>query len=106
MAVKAKKILIASAAEDLAQMEKLLSQQGCDVHLCPEGAKALELSLTTSPDLLIVDTGVPVLAAPKLAQILRANPRTDAVPLFFVGQEGEDIEGFRRHRDRFSYNFV
>ncbi len=101
MAVKAKKILIASAAEDLAQMEKLLSQQGCDVHLCPEGAKALELSLTTSPDLLIVDTGVPVLAAPKLAQILRANPRTDAVPLFFVGQEGEDIEGFRRHRDRF-----
>ena len=101
MVAKAKKIIIASSQEDLSQMESLLSQQGCDVQMCTDGAKALELALTTAPDLLFVDTRVPVLAAPKLAQILRSNPRTEAVPMFFVGLEGEDIAGFRRHRDRF-----
>lgn len=96
-----KKIILASAQEELLRMTEALAEQGFEVQVCRDGAKALELSLTWYPTLLVVDTDIPLLPAERLAQILLANPRTEAMAFFFIGHEGEEVEGFRRHKDRF-----
>ncbi|WP_221248672.1 DUF4388 domain-containing protein [Desulfuromonas versatilis] len=82
-------------------LTEVLSQQGFEVQVCRDGAKALELSLTWYPDLMVVDTGIPLLPAERLSQILLANPRTEGMSFFYIGREGELIEGFRRHKDHF-----
>lgn len=101
MKPQGKKILIAGDGPDLAEMAELLQQQGFELHPCVDGAKALEMALTLAPDLAVVDTGVPLLPAAKLAQILRSNPRTEGLDFVFVGREGEEVDGFRRRRDLF-----
>ncbi len=97
-----RKIILASASEEVRRMEEALVQEGFEVHMCGDGAKALELSLTLFPELMIVDTDVPLLPAERLAQILLTNPRTEPMAFFFIGSEGEQVEGFRRHKDRFT----
>lgn len=101
MALSDKIILLASARDQLPQLAETLTQQGFQVHCCSDGAKALELTLRHFPQLLVVDSDVPLLPAARLAQILRSNPRTEGLSFFFVGREGEEIEGFQRHRDQF-----
>jgi len=82
-------------------MSALLEQQGFKVSSCADGAKALELALALRPQLVVIDTEIPFLPAPKLAQILRNNPHTGKTTFFFVGEEGTEVEGFQRLRDRF-----
>ena len=82
-------------------MSALLEQQGFEVSSCADGAKALELALALRPQLVVIDTEIPFLPAPKLAQILRNNPHTGKTTFFFVGEEGTEVEGFQRLRDRF-----
>ena len=94
-------VVLASARAQLPQLVDPLTQLGYQVHCCGDGAKALELALRHFPQLLVVDSDVPLLPAARLAQILRANPRTEGLSIFFVGREGEEIEGFQRLRDQF-----
>jgi CheY-like chemotaxis protein len=101
MASLSAKILLAGALKEFPSMSALLGQQGFDVQSCADGAKALELALSLRPQLVVVDTDIPLLPAPKLAQILRTNPRTGNTGFFFVGPEGTEVEGFQRRRDRF-----
>lgn len=98
----AKKIILAGTAGDLASLARPLSESGLDVRVCPDGAKALELALTSDPELIVVDSDIPLIPAPKLFHILRSNPRTEGLAFFFLGREGEEAaEGFRRHKDLF-----
>ncbi len=96
-----KKILLASARGEFVEVAQALARRGFEVHTCGDGSRALERALALVPDLLVVDVDIPVIEASRLAQILRANPRTDKLAFLFVGREGEEVEGFRRHRDHF-----
>ena len=55
------------------------------------GAAALEVSLAEPVDLIVGEINLPLVSASKLADILRANPRTHGVRFLFLGREaGED----------------
>ncbi|WP_432823192.1 DUF4388 domain-containing protein [Trichloromonas sp.] len=95
------KIVLASNQEDLGGLVDLLLQHGLEIHLCKDGARALELSLTLFPDMMVLDTEIPLLPATRLAQILLSNPRTERIAFFYIGREGEEVDGFRRHKDCF-----
>lgn len=95
------KIILASNAEDLIPLIDLLRQQGYEVIHCEDGAKALELALTSNPGMMILETSLTLLPTSRLAQILRANPRTEGVAFVFIGREGEEVDGFQRHKDQF-----
>jgi CheY-like chemotaxis protein len=97
----AKRILIAGEQPDLRALAALLTHEGFAVGHCADGARGLELALAERPEMVIVDTSVALLPAAKLAQILRANPRTAEASFVFIGREGEEVEGFQRRRDRF-----
>jgi len=94
-------ILLASATSLFAPLVAPLRQGGCRVEECADGARALETALRSAPDLLLVDTSLPVLGPDRLAALLRTNRRTEEAAIFFVGAEGEEVEGFRAATDRF-----
>ena len=82
-------------------MESLLQQSGFKVVKCADGAQALEIALKTMPEVMLVDTAITVLGADKLVQIIRTNSKTELSSIFFVGPDGEQIEGFRNNIDRY-----
>ncbi|PNU20880.1 hypothetical protein C2E25_04625 [Geothermobacter hydrogeniphilus] len=96
-----RKIILVSSRDDLLTLAGQLRAQGFDVLNCEDGARALEMALTTGPALMILETDLPLLPASRLAQILRANPRTEGIAFVFIGREGEEVDGFQRHRDQF-----
>jgi len=95
------KIVLAGDRPDLVGMIDLLRQNGLQVQHCPDGARALEICLSLAPDLMVLDTEVALLPATRLVQILLSNPRTERMAFFYVGCEGQEVEGFRRHKDGF-----
>jgi len=59
-------------------------------HICqvvPQGAAALEVALSEHPRVIVAQTDLSLVDAGKLAEILRANPRTRAVRFLFLGAE-------------------
>ncbi len=96
-----KSILLISGGHLFNDLAKLLRQSEFIVAHGDDGAKALDLALENTPDLIILDTAVPVLGSKQLVQILRNNQHTVDVMIFFVGHEGEDLPGFRESLDRF-----
>jgi CheY-like chemotaxis protein len=96
-----KNILLVSGDHLFSDLAEPLRQSGFTVATGDDGAKALEQAQENTPDLIILDTAVPVLSAAQLVHLLRNNQRTIDVMIFFVGQEGEDISGFRESTDRF-----
>jgi len=101
MSQKQKNILLASSSKLFNSLATLLQQSGFKVSKCQDGAQALEIALKTTPEIMVVDTGITVLGADKLVQILRSNNKTDLSSIFFVGPEGEQITGFRHQVDRY-----
>ncbi len=100
-ALSGKTILLASGGHLFTDLLEPLRQGGFNIIMGEDGAKALDQALGNSPDLIILDTAVPVLGSAQLVNILRNNQRTVNSMIFFVGQEGEDLPGFRESTDRF-----
>jgi FixJ family two-component response regulator len=66
-----------------------------------DGNTALQKALELKPALVVIDTALRSIPAPRFAQILRTNRQGNDLAIVFVGAEGEEIEGFVRHRDYF-----
>lgn len=101
MTARPRNILIAGSRNDVTALQAPLVKQGFTVQLCSDGQQTLAGALEFSPDLLIVETDLAAIAADRLAQILRSNPRLRDLAIVFIGREGEQVEGFQRHRDIF-----
>ena len=99
--IQGKRILLVSGGHLFEELAKPLRQAGFTLDQGDDGAKALELALQNAPVLLVLDTAVPVLGSAQLVHILRNNQRTSDVTIFFVGQDGEDLPGYRQSTDRF-----
>ena len=70
--------------------------RGFATNLVPHGAAALEAALSNVPDVVVAPTDLSLIDAPKLAEILRANPRTQGTRFVFLGkpQEGPPDTGY------------
>ena len=77
----------------------LLEAEGYYVRTAASGREALTCLHSEDFD-LVVDSDIPLLPAARIAQILRANPRTEGLACIFIGREGEEIADFQRHRDQ------
>jgi CheY-like chemotaxis protein len=97
----ARKILLASDRDGFSEVIRSLERRGFEVTTSRDGSHTLERALALVPDLLVLDVDISLIEAGRLAQILRANPRTEKMAFIFVGPEGRDIEGFRRYRDHY-----
>lgn len=59
---------------------------GLDCKLTSHGAAALEAALADLPAVLVAQLDLPLIDGPKLAAILRANPRTQPTRILFVSE--------------------
>lgn len=98
----ARRVLIADPCDKTRQELSLyLREKGLDVIEAADGSKALSESLLRKPDILLLDLAVPILGADRLIQILRSNPNTKSVPVFFLSDKEQSVSGFRQGVDEF-----
>jgi DNA-binding response OmpR family regulator len=84
--------LVLIADGDLGRGQRVATELEAAGHVCriaPNGAGALEIALAESPKLIITRKDLPLFDSGKLAEILRANPRTRATRFLFLGAERE-----------------
>ncbi len=81
-------VLIADADRERARRAgQALAERGLRVLFAETGAAALEAALGELPSVLLAAEGLPLIDAQRLAEILRANPRTRAVRLVYFGRD-------------------
>lgn len=92
------KILIAEDEKDIRDLIAFtLRFAGNDVTLASDGAEALAMARSVSPDLVMLDVRMPKLTGYDVCRALKADAELNAVPVVFVsakGQENEIEEGY------------
>jgi len=81
-------ILIADGSPDRGErILRALEAGGHRARYAPQGAAALEIALSEPPRMIVVHADLPLVDAAKLAEILRANPRTRTVHFLVLGRD-------------------
>ena len=97
-----KRILIADPSDKSRQaLSAYLREKGLEIIEAADGSKALAETLLRKPDILLLDLSVPILPFDRLVQILRSNPNTRSMPVFFLSDREESVSGFRQGQDEF-----
>lgn len=95
-----KKILIADADKKLIPaLRNALKARGYEVTASTDGAAILQKALSELPDMIVLSVKLPTIDGIKVSQILRANPRTEPIPIVFLSESDIQIELFQRHKD-------
>jgi CheY-like chemotaxis protein len=74
------------------QLAEAFRARGLEIEVVADGASALEQALSLRPALVVAASDLSLVEAPKLAEILRANPRTRSVRFVFVGEDGHVLD--------------
>jgi ActR/RegA family two-component response regulator len=94
-------LLFAGDDPAFVELARRFKAQGFIVEQAVDGNLALPQALELKPALVVIDAALRSIPAPRFAQILRTNRQGSDLAIVFVGEEGEEIEGFVRHRDSF-----
>lgn len=96
------KILVAENDEKcLDGIKKALDDNFYDVNIVTDGVNALKHALENQPDIIILSLDLPLIDGVKLSQILRANPKTERIPIFYLNERVVHLSHFRRNIDYF-----
>ncbi len=76
-------------------MEFILARQGHEMIVAVNGEEALEKIKTHQPDLVLLDIMMPRIDGYEVAQKLRADPQTAALPIIMLSAKAQD-EDIRR----------
>jgi CheY-like chemotaxis protein len=80
-------VLIADGSRGRArQVREACSARGFATTWVPHGSAALESALGDVPDVVVAPVDLELIGGPKLAEILRANPRTQDVRFLLIGR--------------------
>jgi CheY-like chemotaxis protein len=97
-----KRVLIADPSDKSRQALSIyLREKGLEIVEAADGSKALSEALLRKPDILLMDLSVPILPPERLVQILRSNPNTRSMPVFFLSDREQSVSGFRQGVDEF-----
>lgn len=88
-------VLIADDARGRARrLGEAVAARGFATSFAENGAIALEVALTDVPDVVLTPVDLPLIDAARLAEILRANPRTQDVRFLFLGRDAGGLRGY------------
>jgi CheY-like chemotaxis protein len=82
--------MVLIADSDVERAERLAAscaERGVDVQIAAHGARALEIALAELPVALVTQLDLPLIEGARLAEILRANPRTESTGILFIADE-------------------
>ncbi len=96
------KVLIAEwDKKNLEDILNLLDKDSYDVVKAEDGVEALQLALQKVPDFIMLSLDLPLIDGVKLSQILRTNPKTESIPIFYISDKSIQLSHFRRNVDYF-----
>jgi len=88
------KILVVEDNEDNRDMlVRRLERRGFEVIVAPDGARGVDLALSETPDLVLMDMGLPVLDGWQATHWMREMPQTHAIPI--IGLSANAMVGDR-----------
>jgi CheY-like chemotaxis protein len=97
-----KRVLIADPYDKSRQaLSTYLREKGLEIIEAADGSKALAETLLRKPDILLLDLSVPILPPERMVQILRSNPNTQSMPIFFLSDREQSVSGFLQGVDEF-----
>jgi CheY-like chemotaxis protein len=97
-----KQVLLADPGDKSRHLlSSMLRERGFDVIETIDGSRTLAETLLRRPDILLLDLSLPVLGTERLVQILRTNPNTKSIPIFFLSETEKSVAGFRPGTDDF-----
>jgi DNA-binding response OmpR family regulator len=88
----------------LAVLRMHLESEGFEVITARDGVEALDQAREGHPDLVLLDLMLPRLSGERVCQELRADPRTQGLPIVVVSarvQEAERLRAFAAGADAF-----
>src|SRR5204863_2980669 len=89
-------VLVVDDNMDVAESTAIvLRVTGCEVHLAHDGKSALESVTRLSPDVVLLDIGLPGMDGYQVAEQIRARPEHKGTLLLAVSGYGQE-----EHRDR------
>jgi DNA-binding response OmpR family regulator len=65
-------------------VSNMLEQSGYEVSLAEDGQDGLDVALSNPPDLIICDVDMPRLDGFAVVRSLRADAKTEAIPIIFI----------------------
>ncbi len=84
MTATPKFLLVDDLEENLLALEALLAREGLELHRARNGEEALELILEHEYALALLDVQMPGMDGFELAEIMRANTRSQHIPIIFL----------------------
>lgn len=86
----AKRVLLAEDEPNIVEsLTFLMERAGFDISAESDGRVALEEALSNTPDILILDVMLPELDGYEILRQLRADPRTEALPILMLTAKGQ-----------------
>jgi CheY-like chemotaxis protein len=87
-------VLIADSDVQRAErMAAACAERSIHVEVASHGARALEIALAELPVAIVAQLDLPLIEGTRLAEILRANPRTRAIGILFISDERQPAPG-------------
>ena len=79
------KILVVDDEPDVVTfLDRVLSAEGFKVFIAYDGIDALSVAELENPDLILLDIMMPMMSGYEVCQELRANPKTQSIPIVCV----------------------
>jgi two-component system OmpR family response regulator len=86
-------ILVADDEEDMRELIALALQlDGHQVILTSDGQQAYDHTVRESPDLVLVDVGMPKMTGYQVCKQLKKNRKTRNIPVVFLSAKGREAE--------------
>jgi CheY-like chemotaxis protein len=76
-------------------LSRRLVRQGFEISVAGDGAAAIERARMESPDLILMDWGLPVIDGPEAARRLKADPGTQSIPIIALTSQDVPEESER-----------
>jgi two-component system alkaline phosphatase synthesis response regulator PhoP len=87
------RILVVDDEEDLLELVRYnLSKEGYQVRCVVSGEAAIQESLAYLPDLILLDLMLPTVDGLGVCKVLKANPRTQHIPIMMVTAKTEEAD--------------
>lgn len=85
-------LVVDDTPANLKLLSALLGEQGYQVRPAASGALALRSAAAKAPDLILLDVRMPELDGFEVCRRLKADPRTQAVPVIFISALSETLD--------------
>ncbi len=96
------KILVAENDENsLEKIKEALDEHLYEAVIARDGVSALQIALQGQIAIIILSIELPLIDGVKLSQIIRTNPKTEAIPIFYLNDKSIHLTHFRRNTDYF-----